>query len=222
MHNENFGNRPALKNELWKLLVNSGTSRTYRPGEYIFKKDQPSNGVICICKGVVKISSLSSKGSEKIYGIQSAPTVIGETETIDRGLRMVSASALTEAKISVVSREKIQELIEAHSEIAFFIIRAIGVKLRWTTRQAEDLSSHRIESRVARMILDFNKYGVFSKENDDSFLEITHEQLAHFVGAARPKVTYYLNEFEKKGLIELRRKHIRVINADLLQSYAEE
>ncbi|EHL08004.1 cyclic nucleotide-binding domain protein [Desulfitobacterium hafniense DP7] len=214
----NIYSQPTDTN-LWNILLSSGIPRHYQKGEFVFEKDQPSNGLICLKKGKVKVSSFFSEGSEKIFGILVAPALFGETETLDQGPRMVSATALTHVEIVAISGNKTKELIYTYPDIALSIIQSIGVKLRWTTLQAEDLSTQKIEYRLARLLLDFKHYGIFTSKNNDNCLMITHEELAHFIGTARSKVTTYLNEFAHKGLIRLRRGEIRILDTAGLNKY---
>lgn len=211
----------VVDKKVWSVLIGSGVRKTYDNGEFVFEKDQPSNGLICLIKGKIKVSSIFSDGKEKIFGILVAPAVFGETETLDQGLRMVSATALSKVEVAAVSGEKTQELIYSYPEIALYITQSIGMKLRWTTLQAEDLSSQKIEYRLARLLLDFKKYGIFTGENDSNSLYITHEHLANFIGTARSKVTTYLNEFAHLGLIEIKRGKITILDAKGLQQYTQ-
>lgn len=215
----NFYSQTIDKN-IWNVLLNSGVQKTYNKGEFVFEKDQPSNGLICLRKGKAKISSILSEGKEKIFGILIAPAIFGETETLDKGLRMVSAIALSKVEVTAISSEKTKELIYSYPEIALYIIQSIGIKLRWTTLQAEDLSTQKIEYRLARLLLDFKKYGIFTCENNDNCLYITHEQLANFIGTARSKVTTNLNGFAHNGLINIKRGKITIVDSKALQKYA--
>jgi CRP-like cAMP-binding protein len=70
--------------------------------------------------------------------------------------------------------------------------------------QAEDLAAHNISSRLARMLLNFKQYGVFTYQEDERCLLITHEELSSFVGTTRPNVTAFLNDFARKGMIEIK------------------
>ena len=211
-----------IEEGIWNLLVNSGVKKTYDKGESVFKKGDISNGLICLTKGKVKVFNTSLEGKEKIFGILVSPALFGETETLDRGLRMVCATAISDIEIVAISGNKTKELIYSYPEIALYIIRSIGIKLRWTTVQAEDLSMHKTKHRLARLLLDFEKYGIFTCEDNNNCLNITHEQLASFIGTARPKVTTYLNEFVLKELIKTERGRITIVDLDGLKKYAYE
>jgi CRP-like cAMP-binding protein len=50
---------------------------------------------------------------------------------------------------------------------------------------------------------------------------ITHQDLAELVGAYRETTTKILNEFRSRGLIDLHRLRIRILDREALQHLAE-
>jgi CRP/FNR family transcriptional regulator, cyclic AMP receptor protein len=205
----------------WNLLVSNGKQKSYKRGEKILVRGQPSPGLICLKAGKVKISSDVSNGSEKIFGLLIAPNIFGETEAFDRGPCMISATAQSHVDIAIVSSAEMSHLIGETPELAYFIIRSLGVKLRWTTFQAEDMTSQRIGYRLANLLLGQDKYAVFPVGKDPGVLNITHEEIAHFIGSTRPKVTLLLREFADKGFIDSKRGEIRILNTRALRGYIE-
>lgn len=203
----------------WNLLVSNGKQKSYERGEKILVRGQPSPGLICLKKGKVKISSEVSNGSEKIFGLLVAPNTFGETEAFDLGPCMISATALSKVDIAIVSLSMMNHLLGKNPELAYFIIKSLGVKLRRTTFQAEDMTSQRMGYRLANLLLGQDKYAVFTYGKDSGVLNITHEEIAHFIGSTRPKVTILLREFTKMGFIENKRGEIRILNNNALRDY---
>lgn len=206
---------------LWNKLVLSGKHKSFAKGEKIMVRGEASPGLICLIKGKVKISSEIANGNEKIFGLLVAPTMFGETEVFDHGPCMISATALCKVEIAAVPLANVKKLIVASPEIAYFIIQSVGIKLRWTTFQAEDMTSQRIGYRLASLLLGHGKYAVFTYHNDFQVLNITHEEIARFIGSTRPKVTIVLQEFAQKGFIQIKRGEIKILNPKALQEYID-
>ena len=206
---------------LWNNIVKSGKQKTFEKGEKILFRGGNSPGLICLKKGKVKISSEISNGLEKIFGLLVAPTMFGETEVFDHGPCMISATALSKVDVAIVPLENIQQLIVKDPTVAYFIIQSIGIKLRWTTFQAEDMTSQRIGFRLANLLLGHGKYAVLTYNNNSKILNITHEEIAQFIGSTRPKVTILLREFSQKGFIENKRGQIRILNSKALMGYLD-
>ena len=212
----------SFDKEIWNIMAESGEYKKLDRGSIVFSKEKPNNGIVCLKKGKVKISSILRNGKEKIFGIMVAPSVFGETETFDGGPRMVTATALTTVEVNYIFLPEAKQLIESNSEIAIFLFKALGLKLRWTTLQVEDLSQfNKIPYRLAALLLDFKKYGVFTDHNDNNCLLITHDELANCINTTRPRVTTLLKRFAASGMLETKRGQIRILNSGAIQRYIE-
>lgn len=210
-----------IDQDAWITLLKAGNVRTFGAGEAVYVQNQPGIGLVCLVKGKIKTSILFADGTEKIFNILEAPAIIGEAAAFDGGLSICSATALTKVEIVTVSSEKAKNILIAHPTVAFSLIESIGKKLRCMALQAEDLSAHTISRRLARMILNFKQYGVYTYQDVENCLLITHEELASFVGTTRPNVTAFLNEFARKGMIEIRRGQIIIQDYEELQKLAD-
>jgi len=67
--------------------------------------------------------------------------------------------------------------------------------------------------------LGHGKYAVFTYNNQFEILNMTHEEIANFIGSTRSKVTVLLREFAKKGLIENKRGQIKILNIKGIEEY---
>lgn len=210
-----------INQKLWEILLNAGVHRTFGSGEAIYVQGQPNNGLFCLVRGKIKASIIFADGTEKLFNIIEAPALIGESAAFDGGLCVCSATAITKTEVACVNSDKARILLMEHPEVALLLIESIGKKLRCLALQAEDLSAYNISCRLARMLLNFKKYGMFTYQDDENCLLITHEELACFIGTTRPNVTTFLNDFARKGLIELKRGRIIIREFEGLAIYAD-
>ncbi|XWX60176.1 Crp/Fnr family transcriptional regulator [Desulfitobacterium sp. AusDCA] len=82
--------------------------------------------------------------------------------------------------------------------------------------QVED-AAFKLPQKLARLLLNFNDYVELPSENREIRLVVTHNELASFLGTTRPKITEYLNEFYKQGLIEKGRGFIQIVDSEGLK-----
>ena len=80
-------------------------------------------------------------------------------------------------------------------------IRTLEVK-------AEDLAFLDVTSRLAKYLLEIAKTGLP--------LPLTQDDLAAAIGSTRMTVNKLLADFEKRGLIDVERRNVRVIDEALL------
>ena len=74
----------------------------------------------------------------------------------------------------------------------------------------ELLAFRRMDARLASRLL----------QCPEGLVEFTHEQLAGDIGTAREVVSRLLKELENKGMVELRRGSVRILNRDGLKKIA--
>lgn len=196
-----------LSESTWKTLLSLGTSRQFEAGEVIYLQDEQSMGLVCVEEGKIKNSVFFQDGTEKILTISEAPCITGETALIDGGTTTCSTIAITKAKVVFIPRMKALEYLKVNSELMEIILNTMAKKMRSNVIQAQDMASN-IPQRLARMLLNCKKYGVYTYEEREKRLMMTHDDLASFLGTTRPKITEHLNLFMKQGLIEKGRGYI--------------
>ena len=57
---------------------------------------------------------------------------------------------------------------------------------------------------------------------DDDTIQASHQEFADMIATYRETVTLTLDELRKRGLVELGRRSVRIVDAEALQAVAEE
>ena len=208
-----------ISSEIWNTLKEIGSIRTFHPGEMIHYQNDSSKELYCLLSGKIKNVVLFANGSEKILNILSAPNLTCETSIVDGGQNICSAIALTECTVSIIPLDRARELMCSDRSFMALVLRVMAAKIRCMENQAQDLFST-IPQRLARVLLNFEQYALISSRSDGSF-PITHDELACLLGTTRTQVTEHLNRLKGQHLIETRRGHIRILDADGLKKIAE-
>ena len=206
--------------EEWTLLTQKGCRRTYKPGEIIYMQGKRDIGLVCIMRGKVKNSVYFPNGTEKVICMFEAPAITGETSIIDDKETLVSAQALTETEVVVVATHEVRRLMKQNSRIMMMLLEVCAEKIRCLELQAESVVLN-TQQKLARMLINFHSYGVFSHGTEGKILHVTHDQLAGFLGTTRPKITSALSIFEASGLLKRNRGSIEILNEAALKSLYE-
>jgi CRP/FNR family cyclic AMP-dependent transcriptional regulator len=114
------------------------------------------------------------------------------------------------------------ELIENNPKVALAAIRFLCMRLRETDQRLEAIALHRIEVRLARLLLSALKLQAPTAEGANVPLDLGMSQgeLALLIGASRPKVNIALTMLEDMGGIT--RKGAKLTcNTEVLQNIAE-
>lgn len=205
-----------LDQKTWEVLFNLGSPREFNPGDIIYLQDEESLGLVCLQQGRIKNSVFFPGGTEKTLCILEAPSITGETAVIDGGRSICSSTAMTKTKVIFIPRDKAQQFLLSNPNLMRLVLKTMARKIRSMLIQAQDMASN-IPQRLARMLLNCNKYGVFTHQEEEARLTITHDELASFLGTTRPIITKHLTEFTNMGLIEKGRGYITIKDHDGLK-----
>ena len=204
----------------WELLAAKGCKRTFKPGQIIYMQGKKDIGLVCVMQGRVKNSVYFSNGTEKVICIFEAPAITGETAVIDNKETLVSTQALTEAEVIVVPAQDVRNLMEENAKIMMMLLEVYAEKIRSLELQAESVFFN-TQQKLARMLINFYAYGIFSHGEECKVLAVTHDQLAGFLGTTRPKITGALSVFEACGMIRRSRGSIEICNEVALKALYE-
>jgi CRP/FNR family cyclic AMP-dependent transcriptional regulator len=173
----------------------------YRPAATIFAQGDPSDAILYIQRGSVRLSVLSQTGKEAVVGVLGSGEFFGEGALAGQPVRLATATAMTASRIRVVPKRQMIRLLHQQHELSD---RFIAHMLARNNRLEEDLIDQLFnasEKRLARTLLLLARYG--KPDGPRRVLpRISQEVLAEMVGTTRSRVNFFMNKFRKLGLID--------------------
>jgi CRP-like cAMP-binding protein len=173
----------------------------YAPGAVIYSQGDPSDTVLYIQQGTVKLSVVSKTGKEAVVGMLGAGDFFGEGALAGQPVRLATARSVTGCRILLVPKGQMIRLL--HQQHAFSD-RFIAHMLARNNRLEEDLVDQLFnasEKRLARTLLLLARYG---RPNGPRRVvpKISQEVLAEIVGTTRSRINFFMNKFRKLGFID--------------------
>jgi CRP/FNR family transcriptional regulator, cyclic AMP receptor protein len=197
----------------------------FGPGQLVFSRGDPADHIYLVLEGRVRLSILSSDGRELSFDHAGPGDVFGEIATLDGGTRTAGATAISRVEAMALPRSVIQELIGSNAQVSAAAIRFLCLRLRDTNHTLEAIAFHRIEVRLARLMLSALRLRspAVKGENVPLDLGMSHAELALLVGATRPKVSLALTALEDMGAIARTGSRFSTLqcNTEILESIAE-
>ena len=192
---------PDVPQELSKILRKSGARLTFEAGASICAQGDACSGTYYIIDGLVKLTTVSTRGRAAILGFLWGGNFFGESCLAGRGHYPYSAEALARTAVIFIKAREMKRLIIQEPRVAgYFVMRL----LERNRDIEEDLLGHIFDSseqRLARALLWLWQRGKSGKS--PSILEkIDQDTLAAIVGTTRPRVNFFMNKFRKMGLIQ--------------------
>jgi CRP-like cAMP-binding protein len=186
------------------FLASIGAARrvvSYPKGKVVFSQGQPSDAVMYIEKGAIKISVLSQTGKEAVVAMLGPGDFFGEGALTGQSIRIGTATATTSASVLIIEKAEMLRLLRDEPT---FSERFIAYMLARNLRIEADLVDHLFnssEKRLARALLLLARYG--DQEGAERRIpKISQETLAEIVGTTRSRVNFFMNKFRDLGFIE--------------------
>ena len=182
-----------------EALTNGGMG--LRNGKVVFTQGQPSDTVMYVQTGGIKISVLSRAGKEAVVALLGPGDFFGEGALTGQSIRIGTATATMPTTVLVIEKEAMLRLL--HDEPTFSA-RFISYMLTRNLRIEADLVDHIFnssEKRLARTLLLLARYGDQAGA-ERRIPRISQETLAEMIGTTRSRVNFFMNKFRDLGFIE--------------------
>ena len=191
--------------------------RNVRRGQVLFTAGDPSDTLILVVSGRVKVVVRSADGAELTLTIVAPGGMFGEISIADGGPRSADAEALEDCQLLFVPNEVITELCSRVPSVTQAVMSSLAVMLRRLTEAASDLVFLDLPRRVAKVLLS-------QPRGDDGVVQLnmSQEELAHQVGGSRQSVNAALRGFERRGWIEVHDRAVTVRQAAALGRFANQ
>ena len=175
----------------------------FDPDQMIFSRGDPGREIYLVLEGRIRLSILSSDGRELSFAHAGPGSIFGEIATLDGGERTAGATAISRVQAMALPQRAMLELIENNPKVAKAAIHFLCLRLRETDQRLEAIALHRIEVRLARLMLSALKLQSPGATGQNVALDLGMSQgeLALLIGASRPKVNIALTMLEDMGAI---------------------
>ena len=186
------------------FLKSAGAARrlaTYPKGKIVFSQGQPSDAVMYIQKGGIKISVLSRTGKEAVVAMLGPGDFFGEGALTGQPIRLGTATATSPTTVLTIDKGAMLRLLRDEPT---FSERFISYMLARNLRIEADLIDHLFnssEKRLARALLLLARYGDQAGP-ERRIPKISQETLAEMVGTTRSRVNFFMNKFRDLGFIK--------------------
>ena len=138
-----------------EALAAASHRRSYGAGESLFMDGDDAQGLMVIASGRVKIFVLSpASGREMVLSVEHQYGAVAELVALDGGTYPASAEAVEPTELVVIEQASFQRVIHARPEIALYLMRTLGRRLRRLVGLIEQISFKEVVHRLAAYLLE--------------------------------------------------------------------
>lgn len=172
----------------------------YEKNRKIFSQGDIAESVFFIHKGKVKVTVLSEHGKEAVVGLFAEGQFFGEAGLEAAAIRTTTGHAMEDCLITAITKHAMLAALTSEPKFATFFIACL---LSRNSRIEDDLIDQLFNSserRLARLLLLLANFGEGS--GAPIAINLSQETLAEMIGTTRSRVSFFMNQFRKKGYID--------------------
>jgi CRP-like cAMP-binding protein len=198
-------------------LAKTTTMITCPRGRVIYRAGDAGDTLFLLKAGRIQIVRETADGKRLVIAVLGPGTFFGEMVLLGERLpRDSTAEALEDALICVMSRRDVEQLILADPKVGLRFLEQVGARLAETEAMVEEFAFKAVPARLAGVLLRLAD----TEGGDPATIEVTHQELADMVATYRETVTVVLHQFRQRGLVELGRRGITILDRKGLDDQA--
>jgi CRP/FNR family transcriptional regulator, anaerobic regulatory protein len=209
----------GMSNEqLGRLDELVATRRSVGRGESLFHAGDAFASLYAVRTGFFKTCVASEDGREQVTGFQMGGELLG-LDGIGTDRHTCDAIALEDSQVCIIPYHQLEDLSrelsdlqrQFHKIMSREIVRDHGVMLL--------LGSMRAEERLAAFLLNLTqRLRTRGFSASELVLRMTREEIGSYLGLKLETVSRAFSKFQEDGLLEVRQRQIRVLDATALQN----
>lgn len=212
------GSASALLDADWAALLGRRPRRRYRRHARVFCEGDPSDFVIVILEGRVKIVVTTEDGAESLLAVLGPGELVGEFAALDPAPRLASAVALEPLTVQAVPADEFRAFVSQHGGVALELMRTLIGRLREADRRRVEFGAYDARGRVARLLADL------AAEHEPhghgrAVVRLSQHEIGELVGASRESVGRALASLRDRNLVTTGRRSVMVLEIDALRSF---
>jgi len=189
---------------------------SYSKKQTLYQEGKRPRFLYFIMKGKVKCVKTHEDGKEYITDLFSQGDFLGHTALIEDKNYDDSALILEDSDILMIPREDFLQMINGDINIAAKFIRIITQNVKDKEERLMSLAYSSLRKRVAKALVDI--HSKFNPSGEAKPIEISREDIAHYVGTATESLIRTLSDFKSEKLVEIKEGKIAISNLDKLKN----
>lgn len=196
------------------------TRRKVKRGTTLFHDGDKFTSLYAIRTGFFKTCVAAEDGRDQVTGFQMAGEVVG-LDGIVNDRHTCNAVALEDAEVCVMPFDRIEELSREVSALQHHVHRIMSREIVRENGVMLLLGSMRAEERLAAFLLNLTqRLHARGFSASELVLRMTREEIGSYLGLTLETVSRTFSRFSEDGIVEVRQRHIRILDSAALQRIA--
>ncbi len=196
-----------LEQPLLEWIAEHTTMITARRGQLIYTPGETREVLFLLKAGSVRVYRLTADGKKLVLSTLAPHTVFGDMPLAGQQMYGAFAEAVSDCTICVLGRADLEKLIETRPLVAIRLLEIVGQRLLEAEAVIEDFAFKGVPARLAMLLVRLS-----DRDGVDEVRGYSHQDLAEMIGSYRETVTVTLDDFKRRGLVSVGRRHIQILD----------
>jgi CRP/FNR family transcriptional regulator len=207
-----------LSDQQLGAIAERATRMRYERDSTVFSEGDSCQELLIVEEGSVKLLKNAANGRQQLIGIERSGNTLAEVPVFDGGRYTVTALVIEPTVLLRLDAEHFRKVCLQQPEAALKVIKVLGHRLRHMERLVEELSFSTVRGRLIVHLLHLaEECGKRNGTSVEFELKENQEELAARVGTVRELISRNLGRLHGDGLIEMRRRFVRIPNVQRLE-----
>lgn len=215
----NLGNAASPNTQT--ALVDAGTIQRVARGRLLVAQGDAVTSVALVGLGRLRLVRAMNDGRNLSLGYRGAGDLIGEAALGGATVQRESAVAMEDVEALVVPLATMRSAMAADTAFANAVLTTLFERQADTEERLASMLFRNVEARLAEFLLKAAaRWGIPDPRGVLITAPFTHQEMASMIGSTRETVTLTLGDLRRKGIIEIDRRRIVVLDREALKSRA--
>lgn len=202
--------------ELQRLAQGSQLHELAR-GADVFRSGEPCREFHVTVSGQIKLYAISPAGHEKIIELVGPGNSFAEAFMFMERPYLINAQALTDTLLLSVSREAVLREIQGGAQFCMRMLAGLSRRMHGLVNDVQAYSLHSgVERVIGYLLRDLPEEG---EHPASVLLPVSKASIASRLSMTPEYFSKVLHELEAKGLIEIDKREIRLLDTQRLSRY---
>ncbi|MEM1046635.1 MAG: Crp/Fnr family transcriptional regulator [Pseudomonadota bacterium] len=205
-----------------RTILDQARSHRYEAGVAIFEEDAPAERFYMLLDGYVRVVRITRTG-EQITALHiPAGQLLGFAKAIGRETYPATAMTATESIVLSWPMQLWDTFVAEYDGFSTETYKTIGNRLGEMNNRVVEMATQQVEQRVANALLRLiNQTGRKVPDGIEIDFPITRQDLSELTATTLHTVSRLLSAWEKKGLVQSKRKRIKVLDPHALMMISQ-
>ena len=182
--------------------------RRFHSDEVIYHRGDPARDCFVVHQGLVKSLVHDDEGRDLLVALSGRGDFFGALSLFDQKPRESTTVAVMPTTVLQVDRDDALRVLERNPRAMRFMVERLATYIHELTATLEGIVFLDVPRRLARYLLELDRR---------DGVALTQDDMAAAIGASRERVNRALADFERRGLIAVNRRQVRIIDEKKLQ-----